>query len=516
MELEQTAIRNHLRRIVASPEFAAVPRLQRFLSFVVEASLEGRAGEIKETLVAVEVYGRPPGYNPQLDARVRVEAGRLRVRLSQYYGGSGREDDVLISLPKGTYAPSFERRATTSQPAPCPPSPRPGGTLLFAGLTALVLAGCWAWLAPGTAMGRAALPDADPASLETYFHARQLLKQPRYSLSIDGGVPASVIESVRLLEDVTRRSPRFARGWASLAEANEFAWELDKNRPVKRLLTAREAARRAVELDPRLPEAWTVLASLHFYREFDLAAAEAACRRAIELNPRDTLAHRRYLDLLRIQGRTAEGLSHAAAAMRLDPVSVTLRVRRAMLLYDSARYHEAAEEAARAAALNPTRQQPLHSMAQWVQAASHQQMGRFDRAEELFRAALRDEPNDTWNGPSLGYLLAVTGRKAEAESIAAGLAKRMREGKSLHSNLALVYAGLGRDAEAMRLLDDGFRERDAGVLYARIDKRFERLRSTGRFLTFQEQVERTYLDGQRPEKREFRHVSLARRTHLWY
>jgi tetratricopeptide (TPR) repeat protein len=277
-----------------------------------------------------------------------------------------------------------------------------------------------------------------------------------------------------------------------LAEANEFAWELDNRRPAERLAAAKAAAERAIQIDPDLPEAWTIAASLRFYREFNLAAAESACRRAIKLNPRDTLAQRRYLDLLRIQGRVVEGLSHATAAMSLDPLSVTLRVRRSMLLYDSGRFYEAAEEASRAGSLNSTRQQPLHSMALWVQAASEQQMGRLDNAEKLFRTALEFEPNDTWNGPSLGFLLAITGRRAEAEAIADQLARRLRDGKGLHSNLALVCVGLGRDAEAIQLLEEGYEAREPGVLFARIDKRFERLRSDTRFVAFLSRVERTY------------------------
>lgn len=500
MALEPGAIREHVSRILVSPEFAGVPRLQRFLSFVVETSLEGRAAEIKETLVAVEVYGRPASYSPQQDATVRVEAGRLRTRLKQYYEGSGRDEGIEISLPKGTYAPSFAARRDMAPPDL--ESTRPHEAKLplpmFAALAVAVilLAGGWVmWASRGTASAIAEGSGVDPESLESYFRGRQLLKQPRYVLSVDGPVPGSVLEAVRLFEETTRRSPGFARGWASLAEANEFAWELDKDRPASRLSTAKMAAQKAVEIDPTLPEAWTILASLLFYREFDLAAAEAACRRAIELNPRDTLAHRRYLDLLRIQGRTEEGLSHAAKAMSLDPLAVTLRVRRALLLYDAGRFHEAAREAEGAGALNPTMQQPLHSMTLWVQGASQQQMGRLDEAERLFRAALEREPNDTWNGPALGYLLAITGRRAEAESIAEGLARRMKEGKVLHSNLAVVYAGLGRDAEAIQMLEDGFRERDPGVLFAGIERRFERLRSDGRFLAFVRMVEGTFRRG---------------------
>jgi tetratricopeptide (TPR) repeat protein len=187
--------------------------------------------------------------------------------------------------------------------------------------------------------------------------------------------------------------------------------------------------------------------------------------------------------------------------MSLDPLSVTLRVRRAMLLYDSGRFHEAAEEAAGAAALNPAMQQPLHSMALWVQGASQQQMGRLQQAEKIFRTALAHEPNDTWNGPSLGYLLAITGRRTEAEAVADGLVRRAQEGKALHSHLALIYVGLGRDAEAIELLEAGYHAREPGVLFARIEKRFERLRSDGRFLAFLERIERTYLPrGQKPTR----------------
>lgn len=475
--MEPSSIRAAAARAAASPEFAGVPRLQRFLSFVVETSLDGRAAEIKETLVAVEVYGRPADYSPQNDATVRVEAGRLRARLQRYYEGSGREAAIEIRLPLGTYAPVFRQR-----PLPWAPRARPRRRPAVAAAAGvmLALAGCGVWWTSAQ-IGQDA---ADPAAVEMYLEARQLLRQKKYSLAIDGAVPANVVTAAELFERATRRSPRFAPAWVGLAEANEFAWELDPSRPARRLAAARHAAEQAVALDAKSPEAWNLMASLRFYREFNLPAAEQACQRAIELNPRDTLAQRRYLDLLRIQGRTAEGIAQATLALRQEPLAVTLRIRRAMLLYDTGRWQEAAAEARRAAELNPGRQQPLHGMALWVQGASAQQMGQFGEAERLYRAGLAEEENDTWNGPALGYLLAITGRRAEAERIAAGLARRMEAGKVLHSKLALVYAGLGRHAEAVRLLEQGYAARDPGVLFARIEKRFERLRSDGRFVDF--------------------------------
>jgi len=104
-ELELQAARRQLELVLTSPEFARNERLSRFLRFVVERHLEGRDSEIKESLLAIEVFGRPPGYDPKQDPIVRTEARRLRVRLSDYYLAEGKDDLLVIELPKGGYVP---------------------------------------------------------------------------------------------------------------------------------------------------------------------------------------------------------------------------------------------------------------------------------------------------------------------------------------------------------------------------------------------------------------------------
>jgi adenylate cyclase len=73
----------------------------------VERHLDGKDDELKETLLAVEVFGRKPDYDPKQDSIVRTEAGRLRSKLIEYYAGEGRNDSVVIELPKGRYTPVF-------------------------------------------------------------------------------------------------------------------------------------------------------------------------------------------------------------------------------------------------------------------------------------------------------------------------------------------------------------------------------------------------------------------------
>ncbi len=107
-EWEESAVRAALERVLASDAFRGAPQLSSFLSYVVERKLEGRAGELKGYTIAVEALGRAADFDPQSDPIVRVEAGRLRKALSQYYGGGGLDDPIRLSMPVGCYVPMFE------------------------------------------------------------------------------------------------------------------------------------------------------------------------------------------------------------------------------------------------------------------------------------------------------------------------------------------------------------------------------------------------------------------------
>ena len=108
-ELQTEALRLQLERVLASTGFARNERLTRFLRFVVERHLEGKDSELKESVIAIEVFGRKPGYDPKQDSIVRSEAARLRGRLAEFYAGQGRSDAMVIELPKGGYVPVFRK-----------------------------------------------------------------------------------------------------------------------------------------------------------------------------------------------------------------------------------------------------------------------------------------------------------------------------------------------------------------------------------------------------------------------
>jgi Tol biopolymer transport system component len=112
------AARRQLERILASPGFVRNERMSRFLRFLAERHLEGNDSQLKESVIAVEVFGRRPDHDPSQDSIVRTEASRLRARIAEYYVGDGLGDTVIIRLPKGGYIPSFQMLDASPQQMP--------------------------------------------------------------------------------------------------------------------------------------------------------------------------------------------------------------------------------------------------------------------------------------------------------------------------------------------------------------------------------------------------------------
>jgi TolB-like protein len=100
--------------VLSSPVFTSSGRLSRFLEFVVERTLAGDGERLKEYVIGIEVFDRDASYDPRLDSIVRVEAARLRAKLAEYYAGDGRADRIVLTLPKGGYAPAV----SVVEPAP--------------------------------------------------------------------------------------------------------------------------------------------------------------------------------------------------------------------------------------------------------------------------------------------------------------------------------------------------------------------------------------------------------------
>src|SRR5262245_45874221 len=110
---DSRTVREAVDRVVASTGFANSPRMSRFLRFVVEESAAGRGGDLKEYVIGVRVFAKAESFDPSIDPTVRVEASKLRARLTRYYETEGQEDSLCIEIPKGHYYARFHESRST-------------------------------------------------------------------------------------------------------------------------------------------------------------------------------------------------------------------------------------------------------------------------------------------------------------------------------------------------------------------------------------------------------------------
>jgi hypothetical protein len=106
-EAERRAVREQLERILAGPLFKNSKRYPNLLRFVVERALDGHTDPLKERALGVDVFGREPDYDTNLDPVVRTSACEIRKRIAQYYQDAAHETEIRIEFPAGTYVPEF-------------------------------------------------------------------------------------------------------------------------------------------------------------------------------------------------------------------------------------------------------------------------------------------------------------------------------------------------------------------------------------------------------------------------
>ena len=122
----------YLERLLRAERFRKSPSLRQLLEYLVRKCAEGSVDSIKESTIAMDVFGRPTSFDSRLDNSVRVQAHRLRKTLEGYYEAEGAADVFRITIPKGSYVPSFQRhqeQLDVGCPTPGAKSPESSGRL---------------------------------------------------------------------------------------------------------------------------------------------------------------------------------------------------------------------------------------------------------------------------------------------------------------------------------------------------------------------------------------------------
>ncbi len=294
-----SSIRLELDRVLASTTFANADRLRAFLSYVIEESLSGRAHLIAGKTIAHDVYGREPDYGS--DSIVRVDAGRLRRKLSEYFEGEGADDPIRVHIDSGGYAPRFEvMKPKGASPGPEVEArearPRPRGDLpwlLVAGgtLTLAVLAGALLARSPmspermppsdhavRSQLERSALAEKSTATLQ----AANLAEQASGLLFPIADAEHQKL-AISMYREAIRIDPSFSDGFAGAAHSLATLALLAPTAKIRGELLgeAEEFADKAIDLAPRSgwsqsAAAWVAFVNGDYDRAVDLSRLGAS------------------------------------------------------------------------------------------------------------------------------------------------------------------------------------------------------------------------------------------------
>jgi DNA-binding winged helix-turn-helix (wHTH) protein/tetratricopeptide (TPR) repeat protein len=270
------------------------------------------------------------------------------------------------------------------------------------------------------------------------------------------------------------RDSGFAPAWAGLADTQSMLTLFGSTPAGEGWARAREAAERAVALDPGLSEAHVSLGYVRLFQDWDWKGAEDELARAVALSPASAEAHQWYALLLGMSGRLPEALEEVARAQELDPLSLAVNTNAGLLLYLRQQYDPEVDAHRRTLELDPD-----YGPAHWALGLAYAQQGRFEEAIAAHRRAV-----ELWGGSAvmkavLGRTYALAGRTDEARALLRELEAPERRLAPYH--LAILHAVLGENDRALDRLAESARLRDHWLVWAKVDPILEPLRADPRF-----------------------------------
>lgn len=295
-----------------------------------------------------------------------------------------------------------------------------------------------------------------------------------------------VQRAVEHFEAATREDPDYAPAYAGLAEAyNQLGSVFIAAEPPANVrLLALRAAMRAIELDPKLAEAYAALGytTLH---EMDWTRAAMSLRRAIELNPRNMPTHQSYASYLVAQRRFAEAITESRRAVELAPASVRARQHLAWMFYFDRQYDAALHELQTIGQMDPTLAYTHFRLGQ-VRLVTR----RYDEAIPELQTAVEL----THRAPATLGLLAMAyggrGDRDEAQKIVDELERRSSTEHVPAGAVLLAYIGIDDKDRAIDALKRGYVERDNYEINIAADPLMDPLRKDPRFEAICQQVMR--------------------------
>jgi TolB-like protein/Tfp pilus assembly protein PilF len=286
-----------------------------------------------------------------------------------------------------------------------------------------------------------------------------------------------VQKGIGYLEEAIAVDPTYALAYVELATAYRAMVLTNDARPRDVVPKAKEYALKAVELDSSLAEAHTALAIISFWYDFDPESAERHHRRALELDPNSPQSLFAYAHFLSNTGRHNEALTEIKRARELDPVSLVTNALEGQILFFAGRDDEALQ------VLNTTAEMDKNFwLAPLFMTRIYLRKGMWDEAVGAATTAAELSRGNSEAVATIGYAHAKAGRIDAARAVIRELESRTATRYVPSYGLAAIYDALGERSKALDLLEKSFEERDALMVFLKVDSKWGDIRSEPRFI----------------------------------
>ena len=290
--------------------------------------------------------------------------------------------------------------------------------------------------------------------------------------------PHSFRKAIENLETALAADPDYAPGWALLSEVYSALIWYGVEPAVSAAPRARDCARRALELDDRLDNAYCTLALLKARYEWDWRGAEREFLAALRLNPGSAKLHFHYaMDFLTPMGRLEEAVGEIHTAQKRDPLSPMLQTAVGGCYHRLRRYELAVQQLRWTVSMEPGFYHAHLSLAR-----SLEQMGRFEVARQEFEVARTLSDGDPLTRGELGHCLARMGEREAAARLLEELVEESRRRHVTPFARALIHLGLGQASEALEGIEEAVKARSGLAVWLGVDPRVDPLRSDPRFI----------------------------------
>ena len=315
-------------------------------------------------------------------------------------------------------------------------------------------------------------PATNPEAYQLYMKGRYVANQS----TADG-----LNKSIEYFQQAIGKDPGYAMAYVGLADSyNTLGGGLNYVSPRETIPKAKAAAMKALELDNTVGEAHAALGFAEWFYDWDWPTAEREFKAAIELNPNGAFSHFRYAECLLTRTQFGEAISEIQRAQELDPISTQTMGGLGHAYLVMQRFDESIPHFQKALELYPNAAF-IRAQLAWAYAMKGmypQALAEYDKIAESDKAVAA---GNQLVPDGLGWVYAVAGRRADALKIAKEVEELSSHAYVDFYQVATIYAGLGEKDEASQLLEKGYEERSAGMLYLAIDPFWDGMRSDSRY-----------------------------------